>query len=341
MRCVIRRLETTVIITLFSSWCACWERPHVHSILSTLTGTHHTQTTCNIPLTPHTLPSHTQAHKHSRKIHFPWESWLGHAPACSEPRVPAPPATGGPLFFPHHPPLTTQQEKAYNSPTICCLFIMVLSPRCSDLNTISLSQISWKPLLRCSTLSAHRFIWGRNAELSVLIHPIYGLFILVHFLTVFANFSAPFVGYKSLSWIRDFPLVINDARPKLHVPFLWFVYRDIIGFCLLIYILHSWEFAHYLFNKYSLSTTTCQAFSQVLERRLWAKGSRCVLLTSQWKDSGKTNQCVHLLHSFWSFSMEAFGPLSRSLGCLQWLYKALPTVYSTCLNVLATIFRRV
>ena len=67
---------------------------------------------------------------------------------------------------------------------------------------------------------------------------IYRLFILVHLLTVFANFSAPFIGYKSLSRIRDFPLVINDACPKLHVLFLWFVYRDIIGLCLLIYILH-------------------------------------------------------------------------------------------------------
>ena len=287
----------------------------------------------------HTPFLHTQRHTSTQGK----STFLGKADSGMHLPAPSPgyqlPCHRGASLLP--PPLTTQQEKAYNSPTICCLFIMVLSPRCSNLNAISLSQLSWKPLLRCSTLSAHRFIWGRNAELSVLIHPIYGLFILVHFLTVFANFSAPFVGYKSLSWIRDFPLVINDARPKLHVPFLWFVYRDIIGFCLLIYILHSWEFAHYLFNKYSLSTTTCQAFSQVLERRLWAKGSRCVLLTSQWKDSGKTNQCVHLLHSFWSFSMEAFGPLSRSLGCLQWLYKALPTVYSTCLNVLATIFRRV
>lgn len=129
-------------------------------------------------------PSHTQAHTHSRKIHFPQESWLWHAPARSEPRVPAPHHRGASLLPPspttHHP-----AGKAYNSPTLCCVpSIAVLSPRCSNLNVTSLSQIP--------PLSTYRFIWGRNAELLVFIHPIYGLFILVHILTVFCKLLCSF-----------------------------------------------------------------------------------------------------------------------------------------------------
>ena len=181
----------------------------------------------------------------------------------------------GPHFCPrsisHHSSIRRSLEQPYWLLCTFNPFSCTLCPHFSKLHLASAFPNPWKPLLECllSFWCTYRFILGRNAVFLVWIHPIHGLFISLYFLTVFTNFYALFWGIN-LSVTR-FSSCDKWYIFKVIRSIFWLVYRDIIDFCLLIYILHAWEFAHYLFSKYSLSTATCQALLKVLERRLWTK----------------------------------------------------------------------
>lgn len=182
---------------------------------------------------------------------------------------------GGPISalwsISHHSSIGSSLEQPY---CVLCPFnpsSCSLCPHFSKLNVASAFPNSWKPLLECllSFWCTHRFILRRNAVFWVLTHPIHGLFISLYFLTVFTNFYALFGGIN-LSVTR-FSSCDKWYVFKVICSIFWLVYRDIIDFCLLIYIWHTWEFAHYLFSKYSLSTATCQAPLKVLEGHQWTK----------------------------------------------------------------------